>query len=107
MKRVEAAEEADAGGGGAAAVVVKFKGFSAKLNEQISVGAGRLRAQRRPVQGAAVRHRGESRLRGSRGRRTRCVACGGSTLCSSCGGYCGCEHARATPPTCSAGVGHR
>jgi len=43
VKRVEAAEEADAGGGSAAAVVVKFKGFSAKLNEQISVGAGRLR----------------------------------------------------------------
>ena len=42
VKRVERAAEADAGGG-AAAVVVKFKGFSAKLNEQIAVGAGRLR----------------------------------------------------------------
>ena len=44
------------------------------------------------------------RLRGPRGRRATCVKCGGSTVCATCGGYCGCEHARAIPPTCDAGA---
>ena len=44
------------------------------------------------------------RLRGPRGRRATCEKCGGPTVCAVCGGYRGCEHARATPPTCDAGA---